>query len=70
MERFLYRLASSEHDKDFVLKGTMLFMAWTGKTYRPTFDLDLLGFGEDSTERIAAVFRKLCVQEVEPDGLV
>lgn len=70
MERFLYRLASSEHDKDFVLKGAMLFMAWTGKTYRPTFDLDLLGYGEDSAERIAAVFRKLCVQEVEPDGLV
>lgn len=70
MERLLYRLSSSRHAKYFILKGAMLFMAWTGKAYRPTFDLDLLGFGEDSAERIAGAFKELCSLEVEPDGLV
>jgi hypothetical protein len=47
----------------------MLFMAWTGQTYRPTADMDFLGFGEDSSERIAKIFRSLCELEVMPDGL-
>lgn len=70
MERLLYRLASSNHASGFVLKGAMLFMAWTGKTYRPTYDLDLLGFGEDSGTRLVSVFQDLCRTSVEPDGLV
>jgi predicted nucleotidyltransferase component of viral defense system len=70
MERLLYRLSVSDHAGEFALKGAMLFMVWTGRTYRPTYDLDLLGFGEDSAERLTAVFKKLCAQKVEPDGLV
>ena len=70
VERLLYRLASSEHASEFVLKGAMLFTVWTREPYRPTLDLDLLGFGEDSAERVASVFRRLCGTEVEPDGLV
>ena len=70
MERLLYRLASSKHADGFVLKGAMLFLAWTGKTYRPTYDLDLLGFGEDSGPRLVSVFQDLCRMKVEPDGLV
>jgi len=31
--------------------------------------MDLLGDGENSSERIAEVFRKVCAIEVEPDGL-
>jgi hypothetical protein len=62
--------ASSEHAGEFVLKGAMLFLVWTGEPYRPTLDLDLLGFGEDSAERVAGIFRRLCGLEVEPDGLV
>ena len=69
-ERLLYRLSVSEHAEDFILKGAMLFMAWTGRSYRPTVDMDLLGDGEDSSERIAQVFRKVCAIEVEPDGLI
>jgi len=70
IERFLYRLTVSEYSGDFILKGAMLFMAWTGQWYRPTVDMDLLGHGEDSRERIAEVFRAVCGVEVEPDGLV
>lgn len=69
IERLLYRLASSDHAGSFVLKGAILFMVWTGKTYRPTYDLDLLGFGKDSSQRIAEVFKSLCRLKVKPDGL-
>jgi len=69
VERLLFRLASSEHAREFVLKGAMLFTVWTRQPYRPTLDLDLLGFGEDSAERVAGIFRSLCGLEVEPDGL-
>ena len=69
-ERLLYRLSVSEYAGQFVLKGALLFMVWTGQSYRPTLDLDLLARGEDSRERIAEVFRKVCSMEVEPDGLV
>ncbi|MDD9969641.1 MAG: hypothetical protein OXR73_25575 [Myxococcales bacterium] len=30
-ERLLFRLASSQHASDFVLKGAVLFTLWTGK---------------------------------------
>lgn len=68
-ERLLYRLSVSEYARDFILKGAMLFTAWTGQSYRPTVDMDFLGHGEDSTERLAGVFRNVCAVEVEPDGL-
>lgn len=69
IERLLYRLSRSEHADRFVLKGAMLFAAWTGKLYRPTRDLDLLGFGDPSAERLVSVFRSLCHEVVEEDGV-
>ncbi len=68
-ERLLYRLSVSQHAGDFVLKGAMLFMAWTGQLYRPTADVDFLGYGEDSSDRLVDVFRSVCRVQVEPDGL-
>lgn len=68
-ERLLYRLSVSKYAGDFVLKGAMLFMAWTGQSYRPTVDMDFLGRGEDSSERLAEVFQNICAVAVEPDGL-
>jgi hypothetical protein len=70
LERLLYRLGCSEHGGDFVLKGAMLFPAWSERTYRLTRDLDLLGFGDASPERLAGIFTELCTMDVEPDGLV
>lgn len=69
VERLLYRLGASEFAKEFVLKGAALFVAWAGEPHRPTLDLDLLGHGEDSNERMAHVFRTLCSMPDEGDGL-
>jgi len=69
IERLLYRLSVSDFGRDFVLKGAALFTVWTGQPHRPTLDVDLLGHGEDSRERLEAVFRTVCHVAVEPDGL-
>ena len=70
MERLLYRLSVSPHAGRFVLKGALLFTAWRAPMYRPTGDIDLLGRLDNSPDSIAAVFRAICRQDVEPDGLV
>ena len=69
IERLLYRLSFVEQADQFVLKGAMLFSVWTGKIYRPTRDLDLLGVGNESKQQLTSIFRKICEVEVEPDGL-
>ncbi len=69
LERLLYRLANSEYTGRFVLKGAMLFAVWTEKVHRPTKDVDLLGYGDDSAEALKALFQDVCRVEVEPDGI-
>jgi predicted nucleotidyltransferase component of viral defense system len=69
VERLLYRLSISEFSADFVLKGAALFTVWAGESHRPTMDLDLLAFGEDSQERVLAVFRQLCAIDIDSDGI-
>ena len=69
MERLLYRLGVSPYSEEFILKGAMLFSLWAPVPYRATADVDLLGFGDDAPERVAAVFRKICVLTVADDGV-
>lgn len=69
IERLLVRLDTSGHGERFVLKGAMLFAAWTGLPHRPTEDLDLLGRGDPDPARLAEVFREVCRAAVEEDGL-
>jgi hypothetical protein len=69
LERLLYRLSQSLHRGEFVLKGAMLFSLWSGREHRPTKDLDLLGKGDCSIERCEQLFRDICAQVVEEDGL-
>ncbi len=69
LERLLYRLSRSEWRDRFVLKGAMVFAAWSPKPHRATRDLDLLGYGPPDPQRLRDVFRELCELEVEPDGL-
>lgn len=69
LERLLYRLAQSPYRDTFLLKGAMLFYAWTGQPHRATRDLDLLGYGENRINRIDAMFREVCREPVEDDGL-
>lgn len=69
VERLLYRLSVSEFSGEFVLKGASLFSVWTSVPYRPTMDLDLLGLGVDSRDRILEIFRCLCDMPIDADGL-
>lgn len=69
LERLLYRLAQSLHAGEFVLKGAALFQLWTGQPHRSTRDLDLLGQGEPSTDRLRQLFQDVCSFPVANDGL-
>jgi len=68
-ERLLYRMSQSRHADDFVLKGATLFSIWTGQPHRSTRDVDLLGFGEPSQERIQRVMEEVLALDVEEDGV-
>jgi len=70
MERFLYRLSKSPYAANFILKGALMFNVWRGPLSRPTMDIDLLGRISNDVEGIIAALRRVCIQEVEPDGLV
>lgn len=69
IERILYRLSVSPYADQFVLKGAQLLRARTDEVYRPTRDVDLLGFGKNSPEVLQAVFTDLARLDVQ-DGMV
>ncbi len=69
LERLLYRLSRSEHRNRFILKGAMLFVTWVDAPFRPTRDLDLLGYGDNSPEAIGDTFRAILTQPVDDDGV-
>lgn len=68
LERLLYRLSISPHRNRFVLKGALLVTTWFDNPHRPTRDLDLLGYGDSSSESMLAAFRELCSME-QNDGV-
>jgi predicted nucleotidyltransferase component of viral defense system len=67
-ERLLYRLSRSRYEDRFVLKGAMLLTSWIPQNARGTRDLDLLGFGDPSEERVLGIFREVLAIAVE-DGV-
>ncbi len=69
IERFLHRLGESRHKNSFVLKGAMLFLAWDGKLYRPTRDLDLLGYGSADVSDVKERIQEIC-SVLADDGIV
>jgi len=69
LERFLYRLGHSQYHSQFLLKGAMLFAVWGGEPHRPTRDIDLLGFGPSELPLLEKIFRNICQENVEPDGV-
>ena len=69
IQRLLYRLSRSDYNEQFLLKGAMLFLVWTGDLHRPTKDIDLLGFGQNDVDVLLAHFKTICRMEIE-DGLV
>ena len=69
IERFIYRLSKSPHADRFILKGALMFSAWSGSGSRPTMDIDLLGRIDNSLDAIAAAMKDACGMVVEADGM-
>jgi len=69
MERFLYRISSSEYSDRFVLKGALMFWVWRVADSRATMDIDLLGRIKNDPALIASVFKKVCGLATPDDGL-
>ncbi|HWL07650.1 MAG TPA: nucleotidyl transferase AbiEii/AbiGii toxin family protein [Planctomicrobium sp.] len=69
MERLLYRLSQSPHAYEFVLKGGLEAHSLAGVVTRPTRDIDLLARMPNRIDDLVMVFRDVCGQDVEPDGL-
>lgn len=70
IERFLYRISNSGYADKFVLKGALMFRAWGASIYRPTRDIDLLGYTTNELDGVERIFRELCNPIVENDGLL
>lgn len=68
-ERFLYRFSKSSYIDNFVLKGGLMFVGWGIQLRRPTIDIDVQGYTNNTTENLENIVRDICVQEVEPDGM-
>jgi predicted nucleotidyltransferase component of viral defense system len=60
LERLLYRLSTTSYRERFVLKGAVLMTTWFENPFRPTRDLDLLGFGDNAPDALLAIFREIC----------
>lgn len=69
-ERLLYRLSVSAYNKDFLLKGAVLFVLWESHPHRPTRDIDLLSLSDKNTAEIEAIFGSIVSNQVPDDGLV
>jgi hypothetical protein len=71
IERFLSRLSRSEHAGLFVLKGAQMLVAWGSPRTRPTMDIDLLGYTDNSLANLETIMRHVCAAPIsEADGLV
>lgn len=69
LERLLFRISASAFSIRFILKGAMLFTAWTGNPHRATKDLDLLGQGPNDIASMEESFRQIVRTAVPEDGL-
>jgi len=69
IERFLYRLAQTEHAQHFILKGALLLRAVGSAETRPTRDIDLLGQGSPTEERLRNIVHEAMEADVPEDGM-
>lgn len=47
----------------------MLFAIWLDDPFRPTRDVDFLGFGDPAVDAVATTFREICRAEAADDGV-
>ena len=69
IERFLYRLSTSKHKDQFVLKGALLFRVWTAEDSRATRDIDFLAYGDISIDNLTEIVEKIIAVNGD-DGIV
>jgi predicted nucleotidyltransferase component of viral defense system len=69
MERFLYRLSTSQYKRSFFLKGGLMLMVWNPSTHRATIDIDLLAIADNSVENIGRIIREICLCSAPDDGI-
>lgn len=69
LERFIYRLTKSPHGARFILKGALMFLAWSGPKSRPTMDIDFLGRIDNDLDVIVAAMKDVCNTDVDADGM-
>jgi hypothetical protein len=70
IERFLYRLSRSTYADKVILKGALMLMVWDVRIRRSTMDIDMLGKMINNNDFIISMVREICLQEVEPDGII
>jgi len=68
MERFLYRMSTTEHAEEFILKGALLLNASGIGQSRPTKDIDLLSQLTEDRKELESIFRNCCAVALD-DGL-
>src|SRR3990167_1051398 len=59
LERVSYRIGQSKYNKQFMLKGAMLFSLWYDMPHRPTRDMDLLGVGDSDLLAMQKTFQEI-----------
>lgn len=69
IERFLYRLSTSKHKDQFVLKGALLFRVWTAEDSRATRDIDFLAYGDNSIDNLTEIVKEIIAVN-DDDGIV
>lgn len=69
-ECLLDRVSRSEFSDKFLLKGALLFHVWSGEFFRPTRDIDFLGYGDNSVETVTLLFKSIAEILVPEDGMI
>jgi predicted nucleotidyltransferase component of viral defense system len=69
MERFLYRLSKTNYADKFILKGGLLFYAWSLPLRRPTRDIDFRGYTSHNTKDILRMINTVIMEQAFDDGL-
>ena len=69
MERFLYRLSKTNYADKFILKGGLLFYAWSLPLRRPTRDIDFRGYTSHNTKDISKMINTVIMEQSFDDGL-
>ena len=70
MERFLYRLSKSSHIESFILKGALMLRVWNISKFRPTKDIDFLGFTSNDEKNLIIQIVDIISIDTVDDGLL